>query len=170
MSAYQSFETERLLLKPTSAADAPFLHRLMNTPKWLAYIGDRNVHSDAAAEAYIKEKITAQFELLGYGNYTVVRKADGMKMGTCGLYKRPGLAHVDIGFAFLPQYEKQGYAFEAAQKIREVGLHEFGIEQIVAITVKENVSSQRLLEKLGLRFEEMIKLPGDEVELMKYIL
>ncbi|WP_266202238.1 GNAT family N-acetyltransferase [Pontibacter kalidii] len=168
MSIYQTFETERLSLRPTSYKDAPFIFELLNTPGWLKYIGDRNVRSVKAAEEYIRSRIMPQFEKLGYGNYTVIRKSDGAKVGNCGLYDREGLDGIDIGFAFLPEYEKNGYAFEAASKLKEVATTYFGLRQLNAITTKDNVPSQRLLEKLGLKYSQVVKLPHDDVELLLY--
>ncbi len=168
MTNLLEFETERLRLLPLTKADAPHLLELMNTPKWLKNIGDRNVHSIADAETYIKEKITPQFDRLGFGNYKVIRKADGQFLGNCGLYDRPGLEGVDIGFAFLPDFEKKGYAYEASVKMRDAGFNRFGIKTISAITLPSNLASQKLLEKLGLVFIKMIRLPHDEEELMFY--
>ncbi len=168
MSEYQSFETERLILRPTVEEDAPFLVELLNTPKWLQYIGDRKVRSIEDAKEYVKNKISPQLKRLGYANYTVIRKSDGAKLGSCGLYDREGLEGVDIGFAFLPQFEKQGYAFESASKIKEAGFQVFDIEEISAITTKENIASQKLLEKLGLKYIKTIKIPNDDEDLLLY--
>ncbi len=168
MPTYQSFQTPRLLIEPLTKTDAPHLLALMNTPKWIEYIGDRNVHTISEAEAYIAEKITPQFKELGFGNYKVTRKSDGVFLGNCGLYNRPGLAGVDIGFAFLPEHEKKGYAFESAEKLRDEGFGQFGIKTISAITLPTNKASQKLLEKLGLNFVKMITLPNDKDELMFY--
>lgn len=168
MKQYRTFTTERLLLKPTLEEDAVFIYALMNTPKWLKYIGDRNIQSVEDAENYIKIKMLPQLERLGYGNYTLIKKATQEKIGTCGLYDREGLDGIDIGFAFLPEYERKGYALEAATKLRDVAFGEFGVTEINAITVHENISSQRLLEKLGLTFQRTIKLPDDEEELLFY--
>ncbi len=168
MPTYQSFETDRLLIEPLTKADAPHLLALMNTPKWIKNIGDRNVHTVADAEAYIEEKITPQFERLGFGNYKVTRKSDGQFLGNCGLYDRPGLEGVDIGFAFLPAFEKKGYAFESAEKLRDEGFGQFGIKTISAITIPSNIASQKLIEKLGLTFVKMVNLPNDDEELMFY--
>lgn len=162
------FETERLILRATNISDADFILELVNTPKWIAYIGDRNVHSTEAAVAYIESRMLPQLERLGYGNYTVIRKTDGTKIGTCGIYDREGLEGVDIGFAFLPPYEKQGYGFEAAQKVKELALNEFNIKKLSAITLKENIDSQNLLIKLGLSFQKMVILPNDDAELMLF--
>ncbi len=168
MSTYQSFETERLRLKPMSKEDAPFLLELLNSPKWIKYIGDRNVHSVKEAASYIKIKMTPQLKKLGFSNYTVIRKIDNAKLGSCGLYDREGLEGVDIGFAFLPQYEKMGYAFESANKIKELAFSQFNLKEISAITTKENKDSQKLLEKLGLEYIKIINIPDDDEDLLLY--
>jgi RimJ/RimL family protein N-acetyltransferase len=168
MNTHTIFETDRLFLRPTSEEDAAFVLELMNTPKWLQNIGDRNVKSVEDAKAYIQNKMRPQLERLGYSNYTVIRKSDAAKLGSCGLYDRAGLEGVDIGFAFLPAYEKQGYALEAASKMKEVGRSHFGLTKISAITTKENIGSQKLLEKLGLTFVKIIRLAEDSEDLLLY--
>lgn len=163
-----TFETERLILRPTDLRDAPFILELLNTPKWLQYIGDRNVKTLGDAKDYINKKIIPDFERLGYCNYTVIRKEDDVKIGSCGLYDRPGLEGVDIGFAFLPAYEKMGYAYESASRVLEAGVGQYKLKKINAITTKENYLSQKLLEKLGLTFSKIIRVPNDPVDLMLY--
>lgn len=155
-----SLETERLLLRPTSEEDAAFLFYLMNSPKWLKYIGNREITSFEKARNYILQRIRPQ-QQPGFGSFTVIRKTDHKKMGTCGLYRREGLPAPDIGFAFLPRFEHKGYAFEAAQKILETGFEVYQLEQVFAITMPENSSSQGLLKKLGLNQDGMFQLPGD---------
>jgi len=168
MNSYKSFETERLDLKPTSEEDAPFIFELLNAPKWIEYIGDRNVKSVEDAQEYIITKIKPQLEKLGYSNYTIIRKSDNVKLGICGLYDREGLEGIDIGFALLPEHERKGYAFEAANELKRVGVEEFGISRIRAITTKENIASQKLLEKLGLKFIRNVQLPNHDKEVLLY--
>ena len=168
MNQYKNFETERLVLKPTSEEDAEFIFELLNTPKWIKYIGDRNIKTVENAKDYIKIKMLPQLKRLGYSNYTLIRKSDNHKIGTCGLYDRDGLEGIDIGFAFLPEYERNGYAFESANKLMNAAFNEFEITKINAITVKDNISSQKLLEKLGLKLNGTTKLPDDDVELLLY--
>jgi len=163
MKIYDQFETERLLLKATSDEDAAFILQLLNSPKWIKNIGDRNVHSVAEAKSYIKEKMEPQLLRLGFSNYTVIRKSDHAKMGTCGLYDREGLEGIDIGFAFLPEYEKMGYAFEASSRLMT-----FALELIQGITIEENMASRKLLEKLGFKFSGTTRIPNDPVELYLY--
>lgn len=165
---YKTFETERLYIKPTTENDARFIHELVNTPKWIKYIGDRGIKTVEDAKDYIKEKMIPQLERLGYSNYTLIRKEDNEKIGTCGLYDREGLEGIDIGFAFLPKYEKKGFAFEASSKVRDIAFNEFDIKTISAITKKDNISSQKLLEKLGLKLTGTTKLQNDDEELLVY--
>jgi len=168
MIQYKIFETERLLLKPTSEEDAELIFELLNTPKWIKYIGDRNIKTVENAKNYIKTKMLPQLKRLGFCNFTIIRKADNYKLGTCGLYDREGVEGIDIGFAFLPEYERKGYAFESVNKLKNVAFNEFGLTVINAITVKDNSSSQKLLEKLGLKLEGTTKLPNDDEELLLY--
>lgn len=167
---YHTFETERLTLRPCIEEDAQFIFKLLNCELWLKNIGDRNVKSHEEAGAYIRNKMHPQLKKLGFGNYTVIRKEDDAKMGTCGLHDREGLDGVDIGFAFLPEFEKQGYAFESANEIKKQGFELFSLQKINAITLPTNTSSQKLLEKLGLSFKKIIILPNDTEELMFYSL
>jgi RimJ/RimL family protein N-acetyltransferase len=168
MTNKTSFETTRLYLKPTNINDAIFILKLLNSPKWLKFIGDRNVHTIKDAENYITERMLPQFEQLGYGNYTVIRKLDGVKIGSCGLYNRDGIDGVDIGFAFLPAYENLGYAFESASTLLNIGKNTFKLPKINAITTKKNGKSQQLIKKLGLQFVEKIKIPNDDEELLLF--
>ncbi len=163
-----TFDTDRLMMRPTCEEDAEFIFRLLNMPKWHQFIGDRNVNSKADAAEYIKVKMDPQLERLGFGNYTVIRKTDAMKLGTVGLYDREGLEGLDIGFAFLPDFEGQGYAYESATALIDYIRLNFGLNVINAITDKRNVSSQKLLEKLGLNFQKMTLLPGESEEVMFY--
>ncbi|MGB0895912.1 MAG: GNAT family N-acetyltransferase [Flavobacteriaceae bacterium] len=168
LPANNGFNTERLLLTPTTIEDAPFIFELLNTPKWLEHIGDRNINSIKDAENYIREKIIPNFKTNGAGNYTVVRKDDGTKIGSCGLYDRDGVEGIDIGYAFLPNYEGMGYAFEAASKIKTIATTNFGITTISAITSQTNFRSQKLLEKLEFEFQNLITIPNDPEQLMLY--
>ena len=168
MSQHKIFETERLILKPTSEEDAEFILELVNTPKWIRFVGDRGVKTVESAGEYIRIKMLPQLEKLGYSNYTLIRKVDNCKIGTCGLYDREDHEGVDIGFAFLPEYERKGYAFESANKLKDVAFNELGLTKINGITIKGNMSSQKLLEKLGMKLIGTTNIPNDNNELLLY--
>jgi RimJ/RimL family protein N-acetyltransferase len=166
--AYKTFDTERLHLRPATLDDADFILELLNTPKWIQYIGDRNVKTLEAAQKYIEERMFPQLMRLGFGNYAVIRKSDGKQLGCCGIYDREGLEGVDIGFSFLPEYERKGYAFEASLCLKEAAFSVFNLKKMGAITQEENSASRKLLEKLGLQFVKMIQLGDDPEELCYY--
>ena len=165
---HATFETERLILRPTDEADADFVFRLMNTPKWLQFIGDRKVRSVEDARTYIQNRMLPQLQRLGYSNYTITRKQDRLKIGSCGLYDREGVPGIDIGFAFLPAYENMGYGFEAASRLMRAAFHDYRLERLSAITSTDNRVSQKLLEKLGLTRNGTITLPGSHEALVLY--
>ncbi len=163
-----TFETERLYMRPAQVKDADFVLELLNTPKWLSYIGDRKVRTEEDAIQYIKSKMLPQFEEKKFGNYIVVRKEDHKRIGCCGLYDREGIQGIDIGFAFLPSYEGNGYGYESAAKVMQYGKDVHNILSVSGITVKENIGSQRLLEKLGLKCIKTITLGNDPTPLLFY--
>lgn len=165
---YDFFETKRLWLKLCTPDDAAFIYRLVNSPDWLQYIGDRKVYSVEDAVRYIEDKMLAQHQQLGYGNYVLIRKEDGIKIGVCGLYDRPGLDSIDIGYAMLPECTGQGFAFEAANRLLYAAWYEIGIQKIQAITTMDNIASQKILDKLGLVYSGIKRLEGDEADLMLY--
>jgi len=164
----KTYETERLIIKIVDMNDADFLLKLVNTEKWIKNIGDRNIHNLEDAQKYVSEKNLPQIERLGFGNCVVILKSDHTKIGTVGLYDREGIEGVDIGFAFLEEYEGKGYAYESAKKLMDVGINEFGINKVSAITLPENFSSIKLIEKLGLKFKEVVKIPNDDEDLNLY--
>lgn len=168
MIAYKVFETKRLLIRPTTDEDSEFIFELVNTPSWIKNIGDRKINSVGSAKDYIVDKIQPQFKRLGYSSYTILRKSDKVKVGTCGLYDREGVDGIDIGFALLPEFERNGFAFEAASKIKYVAFSEFWLKSISVITAKHNTSSQKLLERLGLKRIGKTKLPNENEELLLY--
>jgi RimJ/RimL family protein N-acetyltransferase len=142
--------------------DDAFIFDLLNDPGWLRFIGDRGIRTLDDARNYILQGPVAMYARHGFGLYLTARKQDGVPMGLCGLLKRDGLADVDIGYAFLPQFRGQGYAAEAAAAVMDYGKNVLGLARIVAITAPGNERSAKVLEKLGLSFTKMVTLPGDE--------
>ena len=161
-------KTQRLLLQEVQLTDAPFIFELLNTPTWLKYIGDRGIKNLADAEQYIQKSFRDSYKSNGFGLYKMVLKASKQPIGLCGLVNRPSLEDIDIGFALLPKFAKQGYAYEAANATMDYAWNQLNLTTIVAITSKENTNSQQLLEKIGLQLADVITLEGDEEELLLY--
>jgi RimJ/RimL family protein N-acetyltransferase len=157
--------TSRLTLRRLSPADAEFIVELLNDPAFLRFIGDKAVRNADDARQYILDGPVASYERNGFGLWLVELKETGHPVGMCGLLKRESLPDVDIGFAFLPAYRSQGYAFEAASAVLNYGRTEFGLKRIVAITNPDNAGSIRVLHKIGMRFERMITVSEGEPEI-----
>jgi RimJ/RimL family protein N-acetyltransferase len=153
--------TERLSLRTLETDDAAFYLTLVNDPSWLANIGQRNIHTlDAAREAILAGPVDRQ-KTLGFSLYVVERRSDGAAMGLCGLIKRDTLPDVDIGYAMLPLFWGRGYAYEAAAAVVEHARRDLGLKRLLGITSPDNDSSNKLLLKLGLAFDERVYLNGD---------
>lgn len=150
--------TPRLVLRLFTLDDAAFVLELVNDPDWLRFIGNKQVATLDDARRYIRNGPQTMYEDCGFCLYLVERCADGMPIGMCGLIQRDALDDVDIGFAFLPQYRGQGYAYEAAAATLAYARDTIGLRRLVAITVPDNERSMSLLGKLGLSFERMIVL------------
>lgn len=160
-------ETERLVQRRLTIDDAKFILTLVNEPSFLRYIGDKKVRNIEDARQYILNGPIASYEKNGFGLYLVALREPLTPIGICGLLKREELADVDIGFAFLPDFWGQGFAYEAATAVMNYARRTLKLQRVVAITNSDNESSIKLLERLGFSFERLITLAkdGDEVKL-----
>jgi RimJ/RimL family protein N-acetyltransferase len=159
------FETDRLQLRRVELDDAAFLLDLLNQPSFLHFIGDKGVRTLDDARDYILTGPLASYERFGFGMYLTVLKEERVPIGICGLLKRDSLEDVDVGYAFLPQFWSKGYAFESASAVMAYARNVLGIDRVVAIATPDNHASIHVLEKLGLRFETMIRLLEDSPEI-----
>jgi [ribosomal protein S5]-alanine N-acetyltransferase len=145
--------------------DAAFILDLLNQPSFKKYIGDRGVRTVDEAREYAETRFIKSYRTNGFGLYLVELKTDSSPIGICGFVSRETLPAPDIGFALLPQYEKQGYAFEAASATMDHGRETLGFTRVLAITTTDNEGSRRLLEKIGLKFESEIETGGEVLNL-----
>ncbi len=150
-------QTERLNLRTVAVEDAPFYLGLLNEPSWIQNIGDRGVRTLEQARQAILDGPVAMQAQRGHSLYVVEIKDGLAPAGLCGLIKRDSLVDVDIGYAFLPKYWGQGYAYEAAQAVVQYAKDTVGLKRLAAITSPENGSSNRLLRKLGFQFEKLTR-------------
>jgi RimJ/RimL family protein N-acetyltransferase len=149
--------TERLILREIVDDDAAFILTLLNDASFITNIGDRGVRTLDDARAYIRKGPAASYAQHGFGLWLVEVKETGKPAGICGLLKRDFLEHPDIGFAFLPPYQSKGYGFESAAAVLQYARDRIGVTRVLAIVNGDNTASARLLEKLGMSFEQMVK-------------
>jgi RimJ/RimL family protein N-acetyltransferase len=153
----------RLKLRKLTIKDVDFIVKLLNNPDWLKYIGDRGVKNVQDALVYIQQGPQTMYQQYATGLLLVESLAHQQPVGLCGLLKRIELAHPDLGFAFLPEYRKQGFALEAAKLVLADVCEQKLTEKVLAITSVDNEKSINLLKKLNFSFTGLIRL-GDSVD------
>jgi RimJ/RimL family protein N-acetyltransferase len=177
--------TERLFLRHISDDDAEFVLELVKeNSSWIQNIGGKDVGTIDDARRYISNSLVASYEQFGFGLYLVGLKKSGVSVGICGLVKRGSLKDTDISFGFLKKFWFEGYAFESASGVMNYARKDLGLKRVVAIVSPAVVAivspavvvivspddkrSIKVVEKIGLRFEKMIKLPEDKEEIMQF--
>lgn len=160
--------TERLTLRHIEPGDAPHIHALLTDADFLAQIGDRGVATLADAEVAIAERFLPGYARDGFGMFAVVDRASGEWLGMAGLVDRPGLAHIDLGYAFLPAARGRGVALEAARAVLDWAAAR-GIAPVVAIVSPGNVRSIAILQRLGLVADRPMRLPGADHDVILFV-
>ena len=145
---YINIETQRLTIRPKNLKDAEFIIDLVNSDGWLKFIGNRNISDINDAEKYI-QKIHDNTHFY----YSVFELKETQKaIGIVTFLERENETFPDIGFALIPDFGNNGYAFEATKAYLEEIIKINKYDNIIAITIPENQKSINLLEKLGLRY------------------
>ncbi|WP_438863039.1 GNAT family N-acetyltransferase [Neptunicella sp.] len=160
--------TPRLLIRHISTDDAEFIYLLLNEPDFIRFIGDRGVRNKIDARRYIINGPQKSYVTHGFGLWLVCMAGSNEPIGMAGLIKREGLEHIDIGYGFLQKYRGQGYAFEAAQAIMKYARTDLKQDKVIAIVSPDNIASIQLLEKLGLGYQQLVRLPGEQQDCQLY--
>lgn len=161
-------QTQRLQLRWLTLDDAELMLAVWNDPAFVCHVGDRGIRTLEQARDALKDGAMKLYENHGFGPFRVAVQPDDTPIGICGLFRRDGLEEPDIGFAILPAYCSKGYAHEAATAVMEYVRHNLALTRVVAIVSPQNTASIGLLEKLGLRYESMMRLPEDDRDVCRY--
>ena len=97
----------------------------------------------------------------GYGRLAVFHKGDKRVIGFAGIKYLPELDETDIGYRFLPEYWGMGIATEVSKPIVKHTFENFDLDQLIGIVMRENIASQRVLEKIGLTWYKDDEVMGD---------
>lgn len=152
-------KTERLEIRPIKLLDAAFFNELVNTNSWKKFIGERNISTVNEAEVFIQNILNASNLI-----YHVFELKDSqVPVGIITFLKRESEEYPDFGFAMLPEFEGQGYAFEACNASLEkiINLHNY--DHMIAITKPANTPSINLLKKLGFVYKGDFKREGSMI-------
>lgn len=161
-------QTERLALRRLTLEDADLMLAVWNDPAFHKYVGDRGIRTIEQAQEAMAGGALLLYEKYGYGPFRVALRENDQPIGICGLFRREKVEDPDIGWSVLPDYSGRGYAFEAATAVLEYAFGQLGLSYIVAFVSAENTPSLGLAEKLGLRYERMVRLVGDDEDVCLY--
>lgn len=150
MAGIKRLETSRLTLHEFDLDEAPWHKNLNVNPDVMRYTGDVPFESVEETRAFLNAY--KQYELHGYGRWSVYLKHTGAWIGWCGLKNHPEEGYVDLGYRLLEEHWNNGYATEACLGCIEYGFETLGLSEIVGRVAAENGASIRVLEKCGMQF------------------
>jgi ribosomal-protein-alanine N-acetyltransferase len=152
-------ETERLQLRPCTAADIDVLHRFWTDPGVRKYLWD-NVVIDRETVAEVVASSLGDFATHGFGHWVATRKGEDELIGWCGLRYFGEPPEIEVLYGITPPLWGQGLAVEATRAILHYGFEELGLERIYAGTDPPNTASIRVMEKAGMRFDKRTEING----------
>ena len=146
-------ETDRLILRKINLDDRGELFNLHNNELVQKYTGEPVVKSMREMEEAIRERIV-NYKKYGYGRWATLLKEDMQFVGWSGLAYLPEFDEIDLGYRFLPEYWGKGIATEASRAILAYSFETLRLQRVIAIAMKENSASIRVMEKAGMQFDK----------------
>jgi RimJ/RimL family protein N-acetyltransferase len=182
--ATDRIESSRLVLRRIAPADLPFFTRIHGIADVVRYTGHGRPRSTEETQAWL-EATLASYEELELGQLAVVRKADGVLLGRCGMsdlvieagaapgaiprawfgraQAPAGLALIqerELGYTFDSAQWGHGYATEAAQCVFAYARDSLGLKRVISVIHGDNLRSLRVAERCGLRRAGEIEVLG----------
>ena len=155
-------ETKRLILREMVMGDASDIMRLHSDHEVQKYTEEPVFTSLAEAYDKIEEKRN-EYKSEGFGRWITFLKDEMQFVGWAGLSYLPEFDEIDLGYRFLPEYWGAGIATEASRSILTYGFDQLKIKKIIAIALKENEASIRIMQKIGMQFDKFAPYePGGE--------
>lgn len=159
--------TPRLTLHPCTTNDTDALHDLWTRPEVRKYLWDDVVITMDQCADVIASSIE-DFSHSGYGHWVIKLRGQSDLIGWCGFRQFEEGSKTEILYGILPELWGQGLAVEASRAILQYGFNKLGLEKIYAGTDPPNLASIRVMEKLGMRFDERKNTNG--LEAIYYVL
>ena len=164
----KTIETDRLILREYTEEDAPAFFALNRDPKVMRYVPDEPMVSIEQAREILRSHPITDYKERGFGRFACILKTTGEHVGFSGLKYLKEIDDVDLGFRFIPSQWGKGLATEAALASIRYGFDELQLNRIVGLAEPENRASIRVLEKLGMRFVETVRLFS--LSMAKYVI
>ena len=143
-------ETPRLRLIPVEPKDTENVAMLYSDPDVMRFVTGRPLSAEVAADSVARG--VQHWKDHGYGMFSVFELSSGSFVGRSGIVRMGATADVEVAYILDKRFWGRGFATEAAQACVELGLNELGLREIVGLTYLDNVPSQHVLLKCGLRF------------------
>lgn len=156
--------TKRLVLRAKTVEDAEAFYELMSDPEVMRFTGDEPIGSVEEGREAIANY--PDFETVGYGRWGCYLRGEQTLCGFCGLKYLDDLEEVDLGYRFLPRYWGAGLATEACEACVRFGFEILGLQRIIALVLPENLVSIRVLQKVGMKEEEVVQY--DDLRPIRY--
>jgi RimJ/RimL family protein N-acetyltransferase len=158
-------ETERLVLRRFTAADADNLFELDSDPEVMRWLTGGAPTPRDAIENDILPRFLRSYERSGrYGFWAAIEKATGDFLGWFSFRPREGGGpdEAALGYRLRKAAWGRGYATEGARALIRKGFTELGVRRVVATTYGDNLASRRVMEKAGLTLVRAYRLtPAD---------
>lgn len=148
-----SIETARLFLRVYAPGDLDARHAIRNDPDIYQYFPP---YYTPPTKEKAREGIALSIQRWqenGFGEFAVIEKISGELIGYCGLMHLDNTEEIEIYYGFPKKYWGKGYATEAARAVLKFAFDEVNLTQVVAVTNPKNIASQKVLEKIGLKFQ-----------------
>jgi len=144
-------ETERLLFRKVTTDDfkdwLPFHENPLSNQYWNGLPADPKI----ACQQQLDKTLHRYNEGSG-GLNALIHKKDHQLIGLCGLLVQEieGQRELEIGYSILPEFWRQGYAFEAANLCKKIAFDKDWAESLICMIHHENIPSQKTALKLGM--------------------
>ncbi|WP_367391914.1 GNAT family N-acetyltransferase [Lewinella sp. LCG006] len=153
-------ETPRLILRAVKEEDAPGFFELDSDPEVHKFLGNKPVKDIKESEEAIKY-IQKQYEEKGIGRLAIIDKASKEFVGWSGLkYEtvvRADFPYYDLGYRLKKKFWGKGIATEAAIASLEYGFLQLRLEEIYAAADLDNMGSNKVLQKLGMKLVDQFE-------------
>jgi len=150
-------ETPRLILRRQLPSDLDDLWALYCDPEITKYIPDAPRTREEAREE-LEWHMNGHPRNPDLGLWATIHKESEKFIGRCGLlpWEIGGQSEVEVAYTIERNYWRQGLATEAAQAILNYGFEKLNLLRLVSLIEPENIASQRVAEKIGMRFEKRV--------------
>ena len=143
--------TDRLQLSPITLADADRL-AVLHADARVMNLLQHGVLSRARSDEMVAN-YAAEWPALGFGSWTATERASGRLVGLGGVRVHDGDHGIALRVALTPEVQGKGYGPELGRAAVEFAFTVPRLDRVTAVTRLDNVPSQRMLEKIGMRLE-----------------